>query len=233
MNGKVILAAVLGFISGAAIGSIITYGICYTKIEAEQIDRTNKEIETAINDSKEFINKCRMERTGTTEPTDSTNDIHAERPSYNHIYHSNTPPKRESVVTEEKVPIKHSDPLFMRDYDELCAVTPKGDKNVFEWTFYENFRGGLMIDRVTDQVVNYNAILQLGAKELKNALVQSSTNELYIYVPDDGIGVLIAVDPTVSPELLEYDIPPTLYPSPSDDEEDDYEEDYEDDPNWG
>lgn len=249
MSGKIVLAAALGFISGAVASAILTYAICYSKIEAEQIERTNKEIEETRKEIKKYL----LKKTGYSsedypnhddEEVDS--DSVEETPkktgtNYTSFYRA-APQK--VIKPSEVVPIEKAaevikkdisvDPVFVDDWDSLVAIVPRGDANIFEWNYYINFRGGLMVDCSTDEVVNFPSLLSLSPKELNKIAREKKAEILYIYLPGDNVGVAIAIEQQVGPNLLEYEIPPSLYPSPSeDDDEEEDDEWYEEQPDWG
>lgn len=239
MSGKIVLAAALGFISGAALGAILTYAISYSKIEAEQVERTNKEIEETRKEIKEYLLR-KTGYSGEDYPMHDNAEVDCdsvdESPNKNGVNYTSfyrSTPRKVVKPGEKTAPVKVSgtasktaaEPVFVDDWDSLVAITPKGDANIFEWNYYINFRGGLMVDCTTDEVVNFPVILTLSPAELNKIAREKKAEVLYIYLPADNIGVAIAVEQQVGPNLLEYELPPSLYPSPSEDDDEDEEED--------
>lgn len=239
--GKIIFAAALGFVSGAAISAFVTYKLAYGAIEEHEMARYNEEIAKA----RAKIAKKSDETKETKETKSTENDISEHDYPNNddaeveqdvnsndyRRYFQNYGAKKtvEPITKERTAETRLSKPMFVDDYDSLVAIVPKGEAQIFEWTFYVNFRGGIVVDIATEMVMNYERLLGMSAKELRKEFGEST--ELYIYLPGDSIGVILGIDTDVSPELLELDIPPTLYPSPSEDDDDD-EWDSEV-PDWG
>lgn len=246
--GKIIFAAALGFVSGAALSAFVTYKLAYNAIEEREIARFDEEIAKAR--AKIAKNSGETNDTKETKP-DTPVDIKDEGHAYPNNdeegeheipavaftndyrrYFQNYGSKKdtEPVTHERVVESRVSKPMFVDDYESLVAIVPKGEAQIYEWTFYSNFRGGIVVDIATEMVMNYERLFGMGSKELRRTFGQSDT--IYIYLPGDSMGVILGLDPDVSPELLELDIPPTMYPSPSE-EDDEEDEDNYDEPEWG
>ena len=251
--GKIIFAAALGFVSGAAIAAFISYKFMYETVEEMGMEHYNEEInkfkakyDTKTNETDDINGGTDMHYpTEDDEEVDSDScghhveaadlDNYKQKQAIKNNYSTAFKHVAAEPVTKERVSLdRTAKPMLMSDYDSLVAVVPRGEQDVYEWTFYVNFKGGIVVDIQTEMVMNYNLLFGMNAKELHNMFGNSDT--IYIYLPGDNIGVILGIDPEVSPELLELQIPPTMYPGPSEDEDEAEEEDdftEPDLPYWG
>lgn len=252
---KMVGVGVASFVGGILVGAIGCKLIAIPKIEEREMQRYDEEIAKtrARLLAKKSENQKSLDISNKKPPeTKETKDIHVEntlentlekteyRDIYTKIHGKYSPPEKKVEITSKSIENnRYTKPVLVDDYESLSAMLSGTGKNdeIFEWIFYYNYKGGIMIDFQTDQFVNYNKIMGYSKRELldifddyrkRGALPQDNT--LYFYMPGDGIGAAIQIDGDLKPELMEVDIPAWAYPSPSYDEDED--DDYEDDPEF-
>ena len=255
---KIIFASALGFVSGAALATFFTYRFIYntveekgmayyeeevTKARAKIAEVNTKQNETkSENSSEEKKPDVKVENNIPSGVGRDVTNVRSGVTDYNRYFKSYCPDKKDekpNVISNDVANnSRNSKPMFVDDYDSLVAVVPRGEDQIYEWTFYSNFKGGIVVDIQTEMVMNYVRLFEMSPAELLKEFGNGDT--LYIYLPGDSMGVVLGLDPKVSPELLELHIPPTIYPSPSEDDyanefdSEDFDDDEEDDePDWG
>lgn len=264
--GKIIFASALGFVSGAALATFFTYRFMYNTVEEKGMAYYEEEVAKARakiaevnakqnetkseNSSEEKKPDVKVENDISNGADDAERDVTNVRSGskssvtdYNRYFKSYCPDKKDEkpniISSDVATNSRNSKPMFVDDYDSLVAVVPRGEEQIYEWTFYSNFKGGIVVDIQTEMVMNYERLFEMSPAELLKEFGCGDT--LYIYLPGDSMGVVLGLDPKVSPELLELYIPPTMYPSPSEDDyanefdSEDFDDDEEDDdePDWG
>lgn len=265
MNNAVIKMVGIGvasFISGAIVGALAYKIAAYPKLEEREMKRYDEEIartrarlmgtDTRKNSDESNTNAINDIRCQTFDTTNKktpevkeNNDVETVNYAsiYSKIHGKYSPPeKSESIAEKNTESNRYSKPILVDGYEALSVMLSNNGKNeeIFEWVFYYNYKGGVMIDFQTDQFVNYNKIMKYSKRELldifmdyrsKGKLPDDQT--LYFFIPGDDIGAAIQLDGDLRPELMETDIPSWAYPHPSDeDDDDDEEEDYEFDPDF-
>lgn len=253
VTSKIIFAAALGFVSGAALAAFVTYKLMYESVEekgmayfeeelakarvkisennAKQKEVTHNETKTEQKVEAPDANDISEGDYPADDDEEADNDAHVnDYRRYFQSYGGGKRGDRAKIMTrDEAVNSRNAKPMLVDDYESLIAIVPKGESQIYEWTFYCNFRGGVVVDIQTEMVMNYERIFNMTSKELMSEF--KDTDTIYIYLPGDNMGVILGLDPETGPELLELDIPEHMYPSPSEDDEDD--DDDEDDVEWG
>ena len=260
---KMVGIGVASFVGGFLVGHIVTKIVSIPKIQAKEMERYDAEIAKTkarifqngkkVNTERDVSNKKPPETKETNADNDEDNvenasDV-AKKVAYSHIYSKEikkySPPESENRQNYAALDGKRDNkPMLVDDYEELSEIMERntsGNPFIFEWIFYYNYRGGIMVTSDTNEFVNYTKIMTYSRRELLDIFNEEQKKgnvdryqTLYFYIPRDNIGAAIQFDGDLKPDLMEVNVPAWAYPPPSDDDEEDEDDEYEfeDDPRF-